>query len=417
MHRTWLAVALSLIGGAAAFLVYYSGMGTGSALLAEAEGHLRAGRLAEAKVAADARLRDHPDDAAALFLLARADYWRGDLEEAHRQLQRCADLGFNPAACRGLAAALATEARPDGSSEHALRDAARTGTGPEPEITRALVRAEMARYRLGAAQTLLRKWIDLAPWDPTPWVWLADIDRRSMKEKSQAAEFYEKALALDQGCFEARVGLALQLLAAHRNAEAATTFDKALAARPNNTEALLGAGRNAFEMGNLDGAEGYFRRATECAPGQPEGFKRLGAVVFQRGDAGYTKDLLRKALELDPSDQEAQRLLGQALSRLGDTAGAREALAKAEQLRRDDEALSGLRSKVLKDPADVESRAQIVRWLLDHRRPAEAITWSDEVFRLAPDHAETHDLLARYYESVNQPGKANYHRLRSGRKP
>lgn len=413
MRTIWIAAALALAGGAAAFFALQP---TPNPLLG-AEADLRAGRIAESEVAAEAHLRGHPRDAEALFLLARAKYWRGDFAEANRLIGECAGLGLDEGTCRTFVAALAAEAKPDGQVERVLREAARAGRGPEPEVTRALARAEMARYRLGSALTLLDRWTELAPWDPTPWIWRAEIGTRSGKEVPEIAGYYEKALQLDPNRFEARIGLAHQFLAEHRNAEAAASFEQALSLRPEDPIALLGAGRNAFEMGDLDAAAGYSARATKAAPDHPEGFKRLGAIALQRGDAEEAKKQLDRALKIEPSDQEAQRLLGRALGKLGDEQGARAAMAKAEQFRKDDELLTTLRKNVLRDPSDIASRAEIVRWLLGHQRPDEAIIWSEEIFRMDPGHRETHRLLAGYYGDHGEPGKANYHRLRAGEKP
>ncbi len=49
--------------------------------------------------------------------------------------------------------------------------------------------------------------------------------------------------------------------------------------------------------------------------------------------------------------------------------------------------------------------------MLEHGHVNEGLKWTTEILRSDPHHAQTHRVLADYYQKRGDAGLANYHRL------
>ncbi len=349
-----------------------------------------------------------PGSAEAHLLRARVAFARERPAEVADELALAERLGHEPEAVDRLKAAILAQAGRFAEAEPVLRRALPETS--EPEVAEGLAKILLATYRLGAARGVLARWRALAPGDPRPDLWLADLDLRTQAEPAVLLGHYERALRVDPGCVEARLGRAGQLLRLHRNAEAAEEFDRYLAARPDDPAARVAAARNAAEMGDDRAAAEHLRRALAAAPDDPAALVEQAAGEARRGDLDAALGHLRRAIEVDPFDLDAAQRLAPILARLGRGEEAAAASASARRIRADRDRLDEIQAALARSPDDPALRLEATRWLFDHGRPREALAWAEQTLRLRPRDRSTLGLLVAYYEKVNNPGLRNYYR-------
>ena len=145
----------------------------------------------------------------------------------------------------------------------------------DPAVDEALARIYLKTYRLNRAKAVIQRWIEDAPADGRPFLWLTEIDRRTEVDNPESWErHYREALRRDPDLDPARHGLAESLRKVHRNEEADQEYTNYLARHPDDPVALAGAGLNALEMGALSEAARLLDRALALAPTQPSALER-----------------------------------------------------------------------------------------------------------------------------------------------
>ena len=142
-----------------------------------------------------------------------------------------------------------------------------------------------------------------APDDPRPQLRLGFVHLRHDPER--ARPFFEKAITLDPGLADARVGLGLALLA----------------------------------TGEIEAGIAELEHAVELDPELPSARGALGVALDQRGDHAAAITQLERARALDPRDARLLNNLGVAYLRIGDPRAAEVVLREALRLDRADEAL------------------------------------------------------------------------------
>jgi len=372
----------------------------------------------EARRRVQAWLERTPDDPLAWFASARLAVWEDRGQTALDHLARAEGLGLDRRLGESLKRIMLARSDRGREVEAMLATQVADGTALEPDATAALARLAIADFRLKQAQPLLDRWIRLAPGDPTPWVWRADILRRADAELDPILEAYTRALELDPACQKARLGLAEALLNAHRNDEAEAQFQTLLEQAADQFEIWLSFGRNAVEAGRFEEAATRFERALSLAPVDRRGevHAEWGRMEARRGQLEAAREQLQSAWETSPYDADLAGSLGRVLRALGREAEARPLLERAELLRRDQRRLDELRARLVSHPEDVDASSEVARWMFDHGRDAEGLIWAERTLERAPDHAATHRCLATYYDRIGQPGLANHHRERAALK-
>src|SRR5262249_6165551 len=156
-------------------------------------------------------------------------------------------------------------------------------------------------YRLAQAQAVIQRWINDAPADGRPFLWLTEIDRRTAVDSPEAwVRHYRDALARDPELDSARHGLAESLRELHRNEEAAEAFRRYLARHPDDAVALAGAGLNMLERGEMAAAGQLLDRALALTPTQPAALKARAELDLHRGDLTSARRRLDAAVEAEP---------------------------------------------------------------------------------------------------------------------
>lgn len=170
----------------------------------------------------------------------------------------------------------------------------------------------------------------------------------------------------------------------------------ALSAWPEEGRWLLLAAQIYMGLGvpDLDAALAELQKVecqgSECAPV----YYKLGCGYLDRGDAQNAAPLLEQAARLDPTQAGTWIRLAEAYRSMGDL---EQAAASAEQA-------IGLQDA--KSPEMIPAlliRAEIA---LQANNPRGALSRSQALLQLKPDHAQGLHLLARALEALNRPGDA-----------
>ncbi len=283
----------------------------------------------------------------------------------------------------------------------------------DPEADKALAKCYLETFQLGAAAVVIERWIRDAPQDPTPYLWKAQVDRRTDADVSTLMEDYERAIQRDPGCPEALLNLGEMSLLAERPSEAKVRYAAYLRRFPDHAEAHLGLGKALAELGEEGAAIGHLNRAAELGPRDPRPLLELARIDHRCGNLGAALSLLDRAIAIDAEELELHYLRGLVLRRLGRTD---EALAETEvsaRLRRDKEELSGILGALNASPRDVQLQYNAARWLFEHGHPEEGMRWAEKILREQPSHPATNRLVADHYDKRGDPGLAHFYRLQS----
>jgi tetratricopeptide (TPR) repeat protein len=286
---------------------------------------------------------------------------------------------------------------------------------PDPGVDEALARLYLKSYRLARARAVIERWIQDAPNDGRPLLWLTEIDRRTEVDNPESwVQHYREALRRDPDLDQARHGLAESLRKAHRNEEAAAEFAYYLARHPDDPVVLAGAGLNALELGDLAKAAGLLDRALVLEPTSAPALKGRAEVDLQRGDLKSAVRRLDQVIRADPFDDVALYARAQVKGLLGDTAGARADRETFDRLKKDQAELLALRGRLLDHPDDRETRAKVVAWMLAHGREQDGLDWAMAILATDPNHAPTCRVLADYYaRRPDGAGLANFYRAKA----
>src|SRR5262249_50816010 len=336
-------------------------------------GALAAGRLEEAARALAHWLNSAPQSGEAHYLAARLAWARNDLASVDRELGRARVLGYprKPLGrLRGLALARTNQTS---QAEPLLRRAFDESRTVDPEVAEALARIYLGTFRLTAAGSILDRWIREAPGDARPYLLRTEIDSRREVMPEILIDGYRAALQRDAGLDRARLGLADQLRAAHRNAEASVEYAAYLARKPEDPIGYLGAGQNALELGNVAEAVRLLDRALALAPRDAVALAARATIELNQGRYEAALAYFDRAVESDPFDaaNRYQRML--ILLRLGKKAEADAELQVVERIRKEQAEFGRISRDLHRSPEDPSLRSAAARWLLDHGHEDEAV--------------------------------------------
>src|SRR5438034_6398549 len=211
---------------------------------------------------------------------------------------------------------------------------------PEAHRLYLLGRYEFAKYTQTGWNNAIRYYEEALRIDPEfalAYCGLADnyayMGSVVMPEKEAIAkekEFAQKALELDPDLAEARMSLALALVAAYDWRNGLKEFDRALELNPNLAFAYELQAWTVNGLGRFDEAIAKTRKAVELDPLNP--FFQMSLSFYQYWARQYDDAIVqaRKTLEMDPNSAISHVLLGLSFLKKGDTAGAIAELEKSK---------------------------------------------------------------------------------------
>jgi tetratricopeptide (TPR) repeat protein len=373
------------------------------------------GKFEEARAPLERWLRARPDSGEAVFLLAKGALHFRLFDQGFQFLQRAEALGYpSEPVARQRAIALLQMGQHGAAAPILNRLVFAPGAKPDPEADEALAKCYLETFQLRAAEAVIERWIHDSPRDPKPYLWKAQIDRRINADPTVLTEDYEKAIKLDPGCPDALLNLGEMYLLAHRLEDARARFASYLERFPDDPAAHLGLGKTLAELGDHPAAVGHIDRAAELTPRDTRPLLERSRIDLFSGKLDSALSLLDRALAIDAEELELHYLRGLVLSRLGRADEARSEQEVTARLRRDKEELSRLLEALNAFPRDVTLQYNASRWLFEHGHPEEAMRWAEKILREQPFHPETNRLVADYYETKGEPGRARLHRLQAG---
>ncbi len=234
------------------------------------------GRTSAAREPLQRWLEARPNSAEAHALRSELALAEGEFDRVKPEFNQARALGYPEAKLERLRAIWSARIGQYAEAEPVLARLWTESEKTEPAIDEALARIYLKTYRLARAKAVIERWIEDAPTDGRPFLWLTEIDRRTEVDNPESWErHYREALRRDPELDPARQGLAESLRRVHRNEEATQEYEQYLSRHPDDPVALAGSGLNKLELGDLSGAASLLDRALALAPNDPSALKAL----------------------------------------------------------------------------------------------------------------------------------------------
>jgi len=278
---------------AAACLLVVTAMPVGGAAepLSEGTQAFYRGNLERASAVVHGYLKLHPNDPAALVLLARVEMGQGQTDSAYLHLRQAL---------------------------HA-----------DPKNIDALYYLGEASKALG--QLEYQQLLEIAPDGARAHQFLAQSYAAQYRD-DKAAEEYQEALKSAPNSVELLCALGDEERWLLRFDDAIQHYSQAIALAPNEFCGYFGAGAAHLRRHELPDATHYLRRAAELQPKSGETHLALGSVLLSSGDVAGAVPELQAAVADKPDLRQAYALLAHAYRLQGRTEEAAAALAKAREL-------------------------------------------------------------------------------------
>jgi tetratricopeptide (TPR) repeat protein len=358
---------------------------------------IAAGKFNEARAPLERWHKARPDAGEPYFLLARGALHFQMYDQAFPLLARAEAAGYpwEPIALERARALMQLgrhhEAAPILTqlvfSPSARRDAA---------ADEALAKCDLELFQFGAAAAAIERWVRDAPRDPKPYLWKAEVDRRTDAGLRALTDDYEQALARDPGCAEALLNLGEMYSSAHRLDAAEARYSAYLTRFPGHAAAHLGLGKVLAERGNVPAAIDHLDRAATLDPRDFRPLLERARLDLQSGHLDRALSALDRALAIDPEELELHYVKSLVLARLGRKDEAVREQAVIDRIRRERSELSKLLEALKAAPQDVTCQYNAARWLFEHGHPEEGLRWAEKILREYPSHPETNRLLDQY---------------------
>jgi len=229
---------------------------------------------------------------------------------------------------------------------------------------------------------------------------------------SKAAEYLDKALALNPNSTETRMNYAQALLQSGEFTQAVEQYERVLATNPESETAWFMLGRCQAELNQLDAATDAYRKALAIKPEYAQALHGLGFILNRLGQNNEAIGYLRHALRLNPNMGHAHFALGNALQKLGNLEEALDHLLKAVTLNngnpefqyglgtalsvtgRQDVAVRHLRRAIQLRPDYIEAQISLAATLVTLGEPDDALQMVEAVLEKHPDNIEAITLAA-----------------------
>lgn len=173
----------------------------------------------------------------------------------------------------------------------------------------------LARGGLDAAETTVRRLIELTPKQPEAHRGLAGVLRRAGRLDEAEAQ-YRESLRLDPSHSRARTDLAAMLLSLGRQDDTITLYREGVQVSPTDTDtrytlalALLSRADQPHRRTDIDEAIQHLQRVVTDRPTFPEAHYNLGVAVFMSGRPADALPHVRESIRLNPNDTQAQEFL------------------------------------------------------------------------------------------------------------
>lgn len=369
---------------------------------------LNRGDTSAARHHLDRALAVWPDDAETHFLTAHAARKDGAPATARDHLKQAHRLGW-PDDAVGPELVL-IDLRAGAVNEPALLNLVAAGHPESADILAVLVPGYLAAYRVGEAEPLSARWVELAPDSAAAWGRRADVLER-LRKRTEARDAAREAVRLAPDDRAARLRLARLVLETRQPPEeAAELLGPLHAANPADAEprVLLAAARHA--QGRTADALALLDPHTSGPEPDAKALHLRGRLLLEGGRPADALPSLRRAAERDPSEPEILFTLFQCLQQTGPPDEATAAERRWKQAAADLARVNELGRAIAAAPADPDLRREMGELFLRNGREADGVRWLESALKVRPDHAPTHRLLADHYVRSGRPDRAAAHR-------
>ncbi len=297
------------------------------ALLLRARVRLQTGATRDAIKDLEEVLKQEPNSRAGLYFIAEARMRAGQLEQARNHVGDLNRYYSDYLPGKLLLLQINFAAKDPKSalslSNELLDQIAKTSPDIEtsPQLlldarAKALMSRGLAQLQLGnteAAKQDLTMARDQAPNSPTSYTNLARISLKENKQ-DEAAQLYERALAIDSANYDALNGLVNIYVRQNRTDQAHARVDQAIGSQTGNRDALatlhyLKAQVHVYEK-NTASAEAELRRALENNQNYLAAYFALGALFANTSQQDRAIAEYRRVIERKPDDVAAYTLIG-----------------------------------------------------------------------------------------------------------
>ncbi len=198
----------------------------------------------------------------------------------------------------------------------------------------------------------------LVPGDPGPWVAIGKA-YQTAGEGSKAAEAYREALRRDPNLRDARLGLILALLEAHRPDEATPWLDLARKDAPRDPSVLALVSRHALDSGLTGEAASLADLALELDPNRVDARLVRARLALVAGNAEAALVDLEAAVAIAPEDITVLQLLSRAEELRGLTERSAATVARSRAIQQRTIAIDQLLKRIHDHPDDLRPRYQL----------------------------------------------------------
>ena len=212
---------------------------------------------------------------------------------------------------------------------------------------------------------------------------------------ADAAEHFERALALRPNLAESHNNLGIVLAQQNKFDQAQARFEQTLALRPDYAEAHNNLGNVLLSQGKLGEAASHYQQTLALRPDHAEAHNNLGIVLWRQGKLAEAAAHSEQALLLRPDFAEAHNNLGNVLLSQGNL----------------DQALARFEQAIALRPDYAEAHNNLAGALRDQGQLAEAAAVYSQALALRPDLAEAElglalcHLVAGDYAGAGPPTK------------
>ncbi|AOS43590.1 cellulose synthase subunit BcsC [Lacunisphaera limnophila] len=304
----------------------------------------KANQPAEAEAAFNAALRQAPDDAYALFGLARLDFEAGRWEPARQKLETVVSrtnytLGYDLIVSlyeRLGQADRAKAIRASAKASGAYRDPA------DPWVD-ALIEDCFEPYRLGIAAgnlarsgdpagavRLLRRAVEVTPDDVSAIFQLGTL-LIQQRDIPGAIEQLRRCTELSPDFSDGWANLSALQASIGETAAAARTLAEGLRQCPDSPGLHLQLARNLQQAGRIAEAIPEFQTSIRLRPNEPEAYLELGNLLIRQGRNAEGLAVVEQALVAEPGNPMALSILAFSAIHSGDEAEARRRLATVRE--------------------------------------------------------------------------------------
>jgi tetratricopeptide (TPR) repeat protein len=235
-----------------------------------------------------------------------------------------------------------------------------------------------------------------------------------MLDWAEAAEMYDRALALAPDREDARQELARSLLRLGQADRAEVHLKQLIQTARKPSELDLLYAECLAKLGKADEAIDRLEQLLKREPDHVDALLALGNLHLAAGRSGDALEHLQRAAELKPENREVVYAHGRAHKAQGQNEQARVCFQFVDQATQPLIELKNLMNRLLASPEDLDLRFQVayITWKYKSREDGEK--WFRSLLNLAPNHEPTHAALAIHYRLAGDQQRSDYHKQLAG---